>query len=291
MAKTADQQKQLDYLWYQLHEKEGRSAEAAAQAHALRQQYQDDPEMHGELAAIEMTTANAAAKQSTNFAQAYPYFQQATATVQETFPLGKTDAEALTRGNDLDPVYGSVNAQLEMLRHYYHLVKRLATVLNNPEFSTYVSALWRLLFDLSRELKDEGAALLLVIEHDVYEEAKQAFDRFRQQCGPDSQNFDPSRAITTGARLLNRALQEADYDTALQAFSLALAGLRHDRQQLTHFGKQIASNARAYQELALQEKLTGWQDATSDHDLQIFFDLLNLRFVGLGHDRTAEIKP
>lgn len=289
MAKTAHQQEQLNHIWHHLHEKQGRSAKAAEQARRLRQQYSDNDEMLGELAAMEMVTASAAAQRSRNFSQAYPHFIQSAEVVHQAFPLGKTEEEANTKGNALDVVYGEASAQLEMLRSYFHLIDRLNRVLANKDFGHYTSQLWQFLNIKLSEYSQNNALLLLTIEYGNYHDAQEAYVDFSKKIS-SAEITDISRIITTSARMLNRALVESDYETAVVAFQAAIRALANDRTKLAHFGKQIASNVRADRTIALKKKLESWSQETKGFDLNQLLALQELIFVGLGKNQTDMIK-
>lgn len=284
MAKSKDEQVLLDHIWKDLHEKGGRSAEAADMAKSARLKYRDNPEMWGELAAMEMVTAGAAAKKSEYFTEAYTHLVHSAEVVIDTFPLGVDESSARERGNAWDPVYGNASAQLEVLRSYYHLIERLTRIIGSPEFASYSTALWHFLLRMLREAGNDSALLLLTIEYAPYADAKTAFTKFQQESLADT-----SRQITTGARMLNRALVEADYETALAAFKFSLQALTRDRNQLTHFSKQVASNVRADKTVKFNEKLGRWNQELSGHDLKVFAQLLQLNQVGLGKDRVEKI--
>lgn len=284
MAKIPKDLELLNTIWLDLHERQGKSAEAAALARSSRQRFSDDQEMAGELAAMEMVTAGAAAKNSLSFAEAYPHLVQSAQVVQDAFPLGESEEAARQKGNALDPVYGEVSAQAEMLRSYYHLIERLSRILKDEAFNRYASLLWNFLSGLLSEMGKEDSLLLLTIEYGTYDNAISAYRTFLKESGAD-----PSRHITANARMLNRALVESDYGTAVTCFTQAIQALAADRRQLAHFGKQIASNVRADKTIAFQEKLRQWSEETNQHNLQPFTELTNLVFVGLGHDRVEKL--
>lgn len=284
MAKTPKDQELLNTIWLDLHERQGKSAEAAALANTSRAQFTNNQEMVGELAAMEMTTAGAAAKNSQSFAKAYPHFVQAARVVQDAFPLGDNENAARQKGNALDPVYGEVSAQVEMLRSYYHLIDRLSRILSTDTFRSYATSLWNFLTSLLEEMGNIDALLLLTIEYGEYKKALEAYHTFLKESAAD-----PSRRITANARMLNRALVESDYETAITAFTQAIQALATDRRQLAHFGKQVASNVRADKTLAFQEKLWQWSKETEQHDLTPLTELTKLVFIGLGHDRVEKL--
>ncbi len=289
MSKTPEQQEVLNLIWHKMHERAGDSAGAAEAAQLYRQKESPDTEMALELAAMEFVTSGAAAVKSKTFDQALPFFSQAARVAQETFPLGRNSGLAIDRGNAWDRVYGDQSAQLAMLRNYFHVVRRLERVVDNQTFTIYSQSLWQTLLSLTQEFQDEASILMLQIEHDIYATAKQTFDTFVEE-SEQSSAFDASRVITIASRMLNRSLQEKDYDVTLRAFTVALNALRQDAKKLSHFGRQIASNVRADKNIRERQKLESWRESAKRVDTAVIQALTQLQYVGLGDDRVREIE-
>lgn len=291
MAKTPDQQEILNHIWHNLHEKKRHSDEAARVARHHRQQEQPDSEMALELAAMEFVTAGAAARDSKSYKQAHPLFIQAVQVAKETFPLATNQEKARERGNAWEKVYGDQNAQIAMLRNYFHLVRRLEKVISIHQFQTYSHSLWELLLRLSQEFQGDASISMLRIENDEYPQAKQEFEKFLASANQAdiSSSVDYSRMITISSRMMNRALQEGDYDTTLSSFTAALTALRKNPEKLNHFARQIASNVRVDKDIREKKKLLSWREQARNEDLTPIQKLLELTFFGLGKDRVESI--
>lgn len=291
MAKTPDQQKLLDTIWHDLHEKKRLSGQAASLAHKHRLQEDTNSEMALELAHMEFVTAVAAARDSKSYREAHPHLMQAAQVVIETFPLDSDPKRAQEKGNAWDTLYGDQKAQIAILRNYFHLIRRLEQVIPTAQFHAYSHSLWHILLQLSQEFEDDVSIKIFRIENDVYVQAKQAFENFLIALDKKEGAVyaDSSKVITVASRMMNRALQEGDYDMVLKAFTTALNAVRKDPNELLHFTRQIAVNVRADKKIRETNKFLSWQTDAAKEDLTTIQELVKLTFVGLGNDRVESL--
>lgn len=288
MTKTPEQQQILNHIWHELHEKQRNSQEAATLAKIYRQQEKNpNSEMALELAAMEFVTNLAAAKDAKFYKDAYPFLVQAAQVAQETFPLAENVDTARERGNSWDKVYGQQNAQLAVLRNYFHFIQRLKYLRPTEEFQNYAHNLWITFLQIINELADDLSTQILIIEHGEYEEAKHSFEKFLENLALEPAHLN--HTITVSARMMNRSLQEHDFETALKAFRSMLSALKANPKQLMHFVRQLAANSLINKNLAQRKKLESWQEEAQSKNLSEFKQLLRLTFIGLGHDQVTQI--
>lgn len=284
MAHSPEEQSLLYHIWHELHEKSGQSAAAAQLARQVRQGLDNKQSIFSlELAAMELSTRHAAILRTFSAEVVIQQLIRCIELAQDVLPIGENHDEALRKSEPWDAVFGSRNAQLELLRTFTHCIQTLDLLVNAVELKSYSLSLLQLIETLSQELSNDGALQMAVIEMSNYQTAQQTFNRFLDN---NQEKGDVSRIITISMRMAERALIQKDRKTALFAIVQGTTALTGDFRKAFHFLRQFFLTLRKSRNSknSLKQRLSAnISESLSIEDASKLLSVTRFIFVGIGN--------
>lgn len=210
-----------EYLFLQLHERQGRSEEAAILAEEVlakidTKDFSDRSlsKANGEYARIAVVSSNSAAKKSLTWYHATSNLQRALRAMSQRYPLAKSENEAKLRGRYWQGVYEGQLSATNCLRDALHVFQTLEVVFpDNKEVIVYAQAIFALLQELSQTVDDQ-ALLIFQIEEAPYSLAKESYFHFLRTSGFDQQKGEMARLNTVSVRFFIRSVEAEDWSAA-----------------------------------------------------------------------------
>lgn len=317
--KSPEQAEIASKNWHELHGS-GQSSEASIRAYSELQQLlpsldfgkrEEKSAFLLEMARQTVVAAGAAVRKTSNWSEAYQHLHRAAETIRQVYPLTATRESALQRGDfwqngtELahDPVTGEPErAALICLRDLLHFVRLLAEIYQAVPFSTAEQRLRETLLAQVQWYPHNRFSLITVIEEGSEEQARQAFESYRQYFSPLSESAEqhapPAELATIMGRHITNTLRTKRFR---EAFALTQEFLRTkkayalsqpeqaDALSLKAPAKELAKPLlTSYRHQRWSELANGPDSDGLKHTLK---QLLRLEYFGLGDQSYIPLHP
>ncbi len=277
------------YLWEELHVRQGDSLKAALLAFGQieglypaevpqEEWVQAEAEKLYEFGRIAVVTALSAVEEESDPEQAKALLDHALTVLLAAYPLAVSPEKAEKKAQYLD-LSDKITDRIIYLRDTVKLLEVLQILLpEDQELTSLMGGVCQLTAELADDREDRFA-LIYLMERGDYDQATEAYQQFLEMYGLGSEIQDNDQIITVSARMMGRAVDEGDVSQIERCISNIRRVCDQDASLAKFAIDEIEANSSAQSKQAkLQEKirqrLAGFEGLVEEPNETVFQDLL-----------------